>query len=122
MPFNTFEKPHMRAVLLGMYGAGAAVIAGVAKSAGGGGEEEEDGTSQRESRGAKELSMKAMNNQRVKEIVIEIYGAAVEVIKQSLACVKKSPIPLGWFSVDLWTSKASNEKYIGMEESYRFMM
>ena len=99
-------------MLLGLYGA-SSTVAVFPKSPGDDGNEGEGDSSGAGGRDPKQLSMKGLNNQRVKDIVVEIYDAAVKKIAESLECLKKSAVPLGWFSMDLWTSKASSEKYIG---------
>ena len=56
-----------------------------------------------------------LNNKQVKHVIVEIYNATKNAVMKDLASdIKKAPIPLASLNVDLWTSKISSDKYLGL--------
>ena len=62
-----------------------------------------------------EFPITGLNNKQVKQIIVEIYSATKNAVMKDLASdIKNAPIPLASLNVDLWTSKISTEKNLGL--------
>ncbi|CAN0044929.1 unnamed protein product, partial [Ectocarpus sp. 12 AP-2014] len=65
------------------------------------------------------MGVDQLNNKAIKKTIVEMYAATTEKFnRQILKDVRRALVPILYMNCDLWTSKGSQDKYIGVRIFY----